>query len=44
MSTAQRPGAKGNETVVGEVVMNAMIRSWKRAGKAGLILVLAGPG
>jgi hypothetical protein len=44
VSTAQRPGAKGSETVAGAVVMSGIIRSRERAEKAGLILVLAGPG
>jgi hypothetical protein len=45
VSTAQRPGAKGSETMsVGAVVMDRIIRSRERAEKAGLILVLAGPG
>ena len=44
VSTAQRPGAKGSETLVGAVVMDRIIRSPERAEKAGLILVLTGPG
>jgi hypothetical protein len=44
VSTAQRPGAKGSETLVGAVVMDRIIRSCQRGEKAGLILVLAGPG
>ena len=42
-STAQRPGAKGSETLVGAVVMDRIIRSPERPEKAGLILVLTGP-
>ena len=44
VSTAQWPVAKGSETVVEVEVMDGIIRSPERAEKAGLILVLAGPG